>query len=229
MSDTRIVTCLVLILSALPTFAQQSSENMLRNAQAKLDRGAFAEAIAALPQPMNNSAPAVLADIQRIRAESLIGQGSYAEARTAARSALELSRPLGAERIADALFLLARVQVLLGGTAQQTALEEAMTAAAAVDGADGPRALRVKDRVALVLSVDGKSAEAEQMMREILKTRRRSSVRLREGQAAFPKYPRGHSAPAVEVRTCPRSVSGCLGGAYQTAFPPTPGAARKRA
>jgi len=157
------------MLSLLPALAQHSSEAMLQDARAKLDRGAFAEAMAALPQPRNDSPPAIVADIQAIHVESLVGQGFYVEAKAAAAVALELSRSLGAERIADALFLLARVEVLLGGDAQQAILEEALKAAVAIDGPNGPHALRVRDRIGLVLSTAGKSAEAEQMLRDLLK------------------------------------------------------------
>lgn len=104
--------------------------------------------------------------VATIRAENLLGQGRFDEAAAHAQAALGASAGLSKGEIADSLLLVARVAVSRQPP-QTQALERALEAAIAAGGPDGLRALRVMDRMALLLST-ARPADAEQIEPDVL-------------------------------------------------------------
>ena len=164
----RHILCLVAVLIPILSIIDVVHADALSKARTLLDRGAFSDALAALPQDSVAFDSASRADLQAIRAEALIGEGAFKDAKSAAISAVELASTLDDGRIADAALLLARVDMLLGDTAQTADLERALSTAIKVDGNSGLRTLKVRDRLALTFSVAGELPEAEQLIRNTI-------------------------------------------------------------
>ncbi|UVO30142.1 tetratricopeptide repeat protein [Bradyrhizobium arachidis] len=164
----RWILATALTLVASHGNGQQTADSAIEQARQLLDRGAYGASLSAL-----DSIPASTAlsqterrSIATIRAEDLFGQGKFDDAVAPAQTALDASDGLSKQDMADALFLVAKVAVAGDGSPTE-ALERALKAAVEADGPDGLRALRVKDRVALVMSTSS-AAEAEQMMRDVI-------------------------------------------------------------
>lgn len=168
-----------------PASAQQPVETTVAAAAAAVESGDYRGALNRL-----DALPTVAAGdlqlkrrISTVRALALLGEGYYDAALAPAREALDPGDDLSKEDRADGLLLLAKIEMQSSGNAQakSAALEKALTAAANIDGPAGLRTLRVKDRVALVLSTS-QPTEAEAMMRGI--------ISQAEGSAAFPERDR---------------------------------------
>jgi CHAT domain-containing protein/tetratricopeptide (TPR) repeat protein len=171
MSVRRWATILAFLISASGgALAQEAPDRSIEQAQEKVSSGAYSEAIAVLDAiPAGAAAPPeVRRRIDTIRAESLLGQGYFDAAVAPARAALEASRGLAAGEVADTLLLVARVEISrTNSPLAAEALEQALAAATEADGPDGLRALRVRDRIALVMSAT-KAADAEKLMRDVI-------------------------------------------------------------
>lgn len=164
----RHFLCRVAVLMPILSTLDVAHADALLQARTLLDRGAFSDALASLPQDFVALDSASKADLQAIRAEALIGEGAFKDAKSAAISAVEFASTLDEGRIADAALQLARVDMLLGDAAQTADLERALSAAIKVDGNSGLRTLKVKDRLALTFAVAGQLPEAEQLIRDTI-------------------------------------------------------------
>jgi tetratricopeptide (TPR) repeat protein len=167
----------MLLLSSVPARSQEP--DFVRTAQGDLDRGAYKDAIASLNGPgtgPDQLTPAVRLRVAIIRSGALLGQADFDQALGVAREAVRLSSGLGPDVVADALFAEARAAMQRADRSEQTSvLEQALSAAAAAEGPDGLRTLRVRDRIALLLSANGRAAEAEGECRKILEQANRIS------------------------------------------------------
>ncbi|MBR1225219.1 tetratricopeptide repeat protein [Bradyrhizobium sp. AUGA SZCCT0176] len=164
----RRVLATVFTLMASNGYGQQSADDTLQQARQLLEKGAYEQSLSTL-----NGIPtsARLSQTERrsvatIRAENLLGQGRFHDAVAPAQAALDASSGLSNQDIADTLFLVAKVAVSGDGSPTE-ALERALRAAAEADGPDSLRALRVKDRIALVMSTSA-AADAEKIMRAVI-------------------------------------------------------------
>jgi len=155
----------LLLLSAAQTASQEAIEPVIDQARSLTKRGAYRESMRVLDKiatPRSDDRRA----IATIRAENLLGQGRFDEAFTSAQAALDASVGLSKGDVADALLLLARIGIKREPPDIEV-LERAMAAAIAADGPDGLRALRVKDRVALLDSAN-QPDEAERIERDVI-------------------------------------------------------------
>jgi hypothetical protein len=154
-----------------PAHTQVSPETAIASASASAAKGDYPAAIkqldaistvAPLPTPLRRR-------MLTVRAESLLGEGYYDAAITPAHDAIDGTGDLSKADRADGLLLIAKIEMQRSdnGPAKSAALQEALTAAADVDGPAGPRTLRVKDRVALDLSTS-QPAEAEKLIRGVI-------------------------------------------------------------
>src|SRR5712691_8120965 len=154
-----------------PATAQQTVETTIANASTSADNGDYRGALRQLDAISGGSAlPAPLQRrISIIRAESLLGEGYYDAAVAPAQAAVGRTDDLSKEDRADGLLLVARIEMQRSGNvpAKLAALEQALRAAADVDGPSGLRTLRVEDRVALNLSTS-QPAESETMIRGVI-------------------------------------------------------------
>jgi CHAT domain-containing protein/tetratricopeptide (TPR) repeat protein len=151
--------------------AQQAVEAEIGNASASVDKGDYRAAVKRLDAISN--AASLPASLRRrmlaVRAESLLGEGFYDSAIAFAREAIEGADDMSKADRADGLLLVAKIEMQRSDNApaRSAALQQALTAAAEVDGPTGLRTLRVKDRVALDLSAS-QPAEAEKLMRDVI-------------------------------------------------------------
>jgi CHAT domain-containing protein/tetratricopeptide (TPR) repeat protein len=164
----RWILATALSLLASHGYGQQTLDSAIQQARQLLDRGAYGDSLSVL-----NGIPTstTLTQTERrstatIRAEDLLGQGRFDDAGAPAQAALDASTGLSKQDIADTLFLVAKI-ALAGDGSPTAALERALNAAVEADGPDGLRALRVKDRIALVMSAS-RAADAEQIMRDVI-------------------------------------------------------------
>lgn len=163
-----LILAAVFVLVGPSVYGQQPVDAGIEQARQLMDRGAYSESLAvldafpasAVQQQTNRRS------ISTIRAEDLLGQGRFAEAAVPAQAALDASAGLSKQDVADTLFLVAKVAVT-GDASPTEALERALSAALAADGPDGLRTLRVKDRMALVMSTS-RAADAEKVMQEVI-------------------------------------------------------------
>jgi CHAT domain-containing protein/tetratricopeptide (TPR) repeat protein len=164
----RWILAAALTLAATHGYGQQTPDAALQQARQFLDRGSYAESLSVLGGIPASTAlsQAERRSIATIRAEDLLGQGRYDDAVAPAQAALDASSGLRKQDIADTLFLVAKVAVSGEGSAAE-ALERALRAATEADGPDSLRALRVKDRIALVMS-NSAAADAEKIMRAVI-------------------------------------------------------------
>ncbi|MES0030404.1 tetratricopeptide repeat protein [Mesorhizobium sp. M0040] len=164
----RSVVVAIFVLLASPACAQQAIDTAIHQARVLTDRGAYRESLAIL-DGLPGTATMQRSDQRAaamIRAEDLLGEGRFDEAATPAQAALDASDGVSKGDLADTLLVVARIAVLRG-TSQADTLAQAMQAAVEADGPNGLRALRVKDRIALVLSTSN-PARAEQTIRDVI-------------------------------------------------------------
>jgi CHAT domain-containing protein/tetratricopeptide (TPR) repeat protein len=145
---------------------QQSVEAIVSKAAENADNGDYRGALQQLNALAEDPAP-LRRRILTIRAESLLGEGSYDAAAAPARAAVEEFDSLSKADRADGLLLIARIEVQRGDSAAAAALQLAIAAGTEADGPGSLRTLRVEDRVALLLSTS-QSAEAEKMIRGVI-------------------------------------------------------------
>jgi tetratricopeptide (TPR) repeat protein len=149
---------------------QQSGETIVSKAANSADKGDYRGALNQLDALAGETALAapLRQRIYTVRAEALLGEAYYDEAVAPARAAVEQFDSLSKADRADGLLLIARIEVQRGDSAAASAaLERALAAATEADGPVGLRALRVEDRVALVLSTS-QPAEAERVIRGVI-------------------------------------------------------------
>ncbi|SIT56158.1 exported hypothetical protein [Mesorhizobium prunaredense] len=164
----RSIVVAISVLLASPVFAQQAIDAVIAQARQFTDRGEYRQSLAILDglpgtaamQRTDQRAAAV------IRAEDLWGEGRFDEAAAPAQAALDASDGVSKGDLADTLLLIARIAVSREAPPAE-ALGRALQAAVEADGPDGLRALRVKDRVALVFSTSD-PAQAEQTIRDVI-------------------------------------------------------------
>jgi tetratricopeptide (TPR) repeat protein len=162
--------------AALPQASSPQSASIIERARALVRAGAFRDAAPLLRNELARPQGGAGADhviLLSLLAQALLGEGFYDEAAETASGALSESRILhgdSAAETADVWLIVAKAEGQRARVSAftQTALEEALKAAVAVDGPDSLRSLRAQNQVALVLSASGRSAEAEGMLRAIL-------------------------------------------------------------
>jgi len=145
----------------------------LDRARAMVDEGHFEPALALLRAERTPAGSAMAATHAALLSEALLGAGFYEEGAQAAVTALDRAiSAFGAAsgQAADAWLLRARAELQRGDDPAETrrVLEQGLVAGAAVDGPDGLRALRARDRIALAFSTAGQPREAETLLRDII-------------------------------------------------------------
>lgn len=144
------------------------SQTVIRAARERLQVGAYSESMSLL-QGLHGPLPmATQRQIDLIQAEALMGQGKFEAALVAARQAVAETAELSDGDRSDGLLLLARVEALQSpALSPDKTFEQALALASRADGPNSLRALRVKDRMALVLSAT-KAAEAEAIIKDVI-------------------------------------------------------------
>jgi len=155
--------------------AQIPDDALVAQAVALVDRGEYRKAL-----ELTATDPTVAAEPgsfrfswEMVRAEALLGAAFYDGASDIARRAVTTGRAVfrdSSDQLADAWLLLARAEINRANRTEEAAqaLQQALTVAIAADGPNSLRALRAKDRIALVISGWGRAAEAEQDIRLVL-------------------------------------------------------------
>ncbi|MCC8968903.1 CHAT domain-containing protein [Bradyrhizobium brasilense] len=195
-----------------PATAQRAIETAISSASTSSDNGNYRDALkqldaiaggSALPMPLRRR-------ISTIRAQALLGEAYYDAALAPAQAAVVPGDDLSKEDSADGLLLIARIEMQRGGNAPaiSAALEQALRAAADVDGPAGLRTMRVEDRVALDLSTS-RPAEAEAMIRGVI-------VRA-DGSAGVPQRDKLRFVNTLGITLIRQSKFGAAKEAFESA------------